>query len=223
MRIGVLIPTRGDRPLFLEQAKRMIAAQTMQPDVVHIVNHKPLSEKHDIVERYMKGVNFLFEFQNCDVVLAWEDDDWYGPFYIQNMIEKWQSFKMPHLFGLSRTVYYNLSLLRYKNLYHDGRASMFNTLISKDAEFEWPPLNEKFLDIYLWKTIRNSKAFLSEQLDSIGIKHGTGLCVTKGHINNAYIERNSIADHEMLFLKSHVDEESFNFYKSIHERLKVAA
>jgi hypothetical protein len=45
MKLGVLIPTRGDRAKFLSQAKNLLSKQTLKPDEINIVDFKPSDEK----------------------------------------------------------------------------------------------------------------------------------------------------------------------------------
>jgi hypothetical protein len=53
MRVGVIIPDRGDRPRLLENCMRMLRAQTLQPVAVELINFTPyqalLISQKDIV------------------------------------------------------------------------------------------------------------------------------------------------------------------------------
>ena len=91
MKIGVLIPTRGDRVKFLAQANKLLSKQTMKPHEVNIVNFKPSDGNKDITKRYRVGCNQLFNEKKCDLVIFWEDDDWYSNDYIETVFKSWLS------------------------------------------------------------------------------------------------------------------------------------
>jgi serine/threonine protein kinase len=61
MKIGVLIPTRGDRGDLLAHAKWLLGRQTIQPHELMIVDYPPISDDYDITPRYRYGCEKLFE------------------------------------------------------------------------------------------------------------------------------------------------------------------
>jgi hypothetical protein len=66
MKVGVLIPSRGDRSNFLNHAKWLLEQQTRKTDEVLIVDYPPKSNDYDITPRYRLDVkNYLRE----DVIL----------------------------------------------------------------------------------------------------------------------------------------------------------
>ena len=77
IKIGVICPTRGDRPVFMEQFHRMLSRQTLQPDVVEIVDYSAISDECDITRRYITGYHRLRKL-GLDVIVILEDDDFYG-------------------------------------------------------------------------------------------------------------------------------------------------
>lgn len=220
MRIGCLIPDRGDRPHFLSHAKYLLGLQSRQPDVVHIVNHRPKSAAVDLIERCREGLNMLFNIQKCDLVFFIENDDWYAVDYLDKMSRYWELYKRPDLIGIGYTHYYHLELKRYKLLKHEGRASLFNTAISKDAKFEFPPNDTRFFDLHLWKHLKG--VTVNPEIISLGIKHNIGLCGGKGHATTFYTDKNSFDDSDMSFLNSHVDSKSFDFYKLVYQKAEAA-
>ena len=54
--IGILTPTRGDRPLFVDQYNEIIKSQTLQPDEIIMVDYPPVSDKKDLGARYRIGI-----------------------------------------------------------------------------------------------------------------------------------------------------------------------
>ena len=72
MKIGLLTPTRGDRPLFVDQYNEIIKSQTLQPDEIIMVDYAPISDKKDLGARYRIGIQEATK-RGCDVVFLWED------------------------------------------------------------------------------------------------------------------------------------------------------
>ncbi len=217
MKIGVLIITRGDRPKFLEHAKYLISEQTLQPDIVEIVDDKPLSDKIDITYRYRIGCERLFK-KGVDVIIFWEDDDWYSKDYIQLMCSHWIANGQPDVFGLNTTVYYNININKYVLLSHPGRASMMSTMISKEAKINWGKDDYAFTDMVLWQQLKGISIKINETI-AIGIKHGTGLCGGGGHVNDW--KGYNLDDLKKDFLRMHTDEKSFCFYTSRKHVIEV--
>lgn len=212
MKIGVLIITRGDRPKFLEQAKNMLKQQTLQPNEICIVDDEPLSNDIDITYRYRIGFERLKD--KVDVIILWEDDDYYNPKYIETMFTSWVNNGKPELFGLNNTIYYNINNNKYVHLKHGGRASMMSTMISTKAVIEWGDDNYAYTDMVLWKKLKGVAVDLG--IINMGIKHGTGLCGGGGHVND-WGHYNQV-DSDLSFLKSITGNE-FPFYAGRGTRL----
>ena len=226
LKIAVLIPDRGDRPEFLENCLRMIKAQTVQPDLIHVINYAPRSEKCDITERYRTAYHAL-DGMNYDCILFMENDDFYSKKYIETMISKWIENGKPELFGTNYTYYYHIGLKRYMKLTHFRRASMMNTLIKPDLNIKWPVDDYPYTDAAIWqvdkfqienKCIRRMISVDPGEIISIGIKHNVGMA--GGHYHNNRLERYDVNDSDFNFLESVMDNESFTFYKSQHEKIQ---
>lgn len=211
MKVGALIPTRGDRPKFLEHALYLLSKQTQKPDFIEVVDDIPNSKQKDITYRYRVGCERLVN-KGADVIIFWEDDDWYASNYIQTMIEYWCTCSRPKIFGVSYTIYYHLKIRKWLKQNHENRASAMNTLVTKDiVNFDWPDDSESFVDLQLWKRIKG-RAIQLTTIKSIGVKHGVGLCGGGGHKNTMWYKNN---DPGMKWLAAHVDPKSFNFYADI--------
>ena len=225
MKIGVLIPTR-DRPEFLEQAKRLLKAQTRQPNELLIVDTQSHFKGKDLNWRYRIGTEYLFN-KGMDCIVLWEDDDWYCPKYIELMTEAW-SLHRSDLFGLSNTIYYHLKSSRYQIISHPGRSSAMSMVIGRGLmDYDPPKDNDINYDIYYSKIISDSIFISTEKVLNLGIKHGQGTCGGQGHsvnlsgyskdisLNNYNSEAFSDDDG---FLES-VTGKDYDFYKGIKERL----
>jgi hypothetical protein len=216
MKIGLIIPDRGDRPEFLENCRRMMKWQTYNDIWIHIVDEKSKSDECDITARYKKGYDF-FKNLGFDCILLIENDDWYSEDYIETMVKEWKKHGKPDIFGTGYTYYYHLGMLKVKKLDHPRRASAMNTLIKPDLNIIWPKDNDPYTDMHLWKQLKGV-TFQPEQIISIGMKHNVGK--TGGQYHSTKLERYQDNDKEMLFLKENLDTTSFNFYKSIHEKIR---
>ena len=109
MKFGIIIPHRNNRPHFLKNCFRMIDAQTIQPDIIELINDSPRDEKCDITWRYRVGYEKMRN-KGLDAVFLIEDDDWYAPTYFEYMLAKWIQFETPEIFGPDYTIYYHLFL-----------------------------------------------------------------------------------------------------------------
>lgn len=208
MIIGVLIPTRGDRPQFLEHAKYLLSQQTKQPDHVLIVDEPPKDNKCDITYRYRTGCEKLFAL-GVDVILFWEDDDWYRQDYIEKMLTAWLSIGKPHIFGLGDTIYYHIKTNQYKIMHHPERSSMMATLLSKEAKIDWGKDDYAFTDLILWKQLQSKATYKFNDTICLGIKHGIGMAGGSAHSKKFRYDHN---DQDLKYLQKVVDPKSFIFY-----------
>jgi hypothetical protein len=210
MKIGVIIPDRGDREKFLQNCIRMIEAQTIDQSMltVKIIDYKPLSDAVDITQRYRIGYDY-FRNGGFDCILLMENDDYYSPNYIQTMIDKWIELGKPDLIGTNYTIYYHINERAHFTMNHSRRASAMNTLIKSDLNFNWCVDHEPYTDLHLWKTLQGV-TFYPGEIISIGIKHGVGKCGGRNHVD--YLHRYINKDPNSEFLSTHMDQESFNFY-----------
>lgn len=204
MKVGVIIPDRGDRKPFLDNCLRMIKTQTLQPDYVLVVDFDPTDEKPDITKRYRVGYEVLSEGE-FDVIALMENDDWYSPEYLEIMVRNWELKGKPDIFGTDYTIYYHLKLKKHFTMEHYHRSSAMSTLIKPNLDFEWCPDHEVYTDIHLWQTLKGL-TFRPEKHICIGMKHGIGKCGGRNHIDrlDRYVNQDDIL--------SILDSESFKFY-----------
>lgn len=212
LKIGVVLPTRGDRPQFLNFAIEQLNNQTRQADVIEIVDDPPENQEKDITKRYRIGCQRIIK-KNVDLIFFIEDDDWYDKQYIEKMIKKWQENGKPDLFGINSTVYYHLKTKKCINFNHPERASAMNTIVTPQIikNIIWPPDDEVSFDLYLWNFFKG-KTCNFEKKYSIGIKHGIGLSGGIGHDADNY--KNSEEDPD--WLKNNVDSYAFDVYEKIN-------
>lgn len=216
LKVAVIIPDRGDRPDFMEHCEWMILNQINCGHLEYFfVNYPARSDKCDITERYRTAYH-SFDGAGLDCILFMENDDWYSPFYIHNLVKAWIENGKPDLFGIGYTYYYHIGINKYIKFDHPRRASMMNTLIKPDLKFEWCADDYPYTDAWLWNKIKNRKTWLPEAPISIGIKHGIGK--SGGEYHRTKLERYNNDDSDLSFLSSIVDQKSLEFYKEMNEK-----
>lgn len=214
LKIGVIIPDRGDRPLFTEHIKYLLSIQTMPPTEVLFVNYEPKSNEKDITQRYRFGYDY-FRNKGFDVLFLIENDDWYSHNYIERQVTQWFLADKPDLFGVNYTIYYHIKLFKYYTMNHDTRCSAMCTLIKPDLNFAWCKDSEPYTDVWLFSQLKYELWKPAIPI-CLGIKHGVGLTGGHAHIDrlNAYTNfSTSKDDKERKFLKEVVEEKSLFFYE----------
>ena len=210
MKVGILIPDRSDRGLFLHQAMVMIQRQTVKPDFVELVNDESYLET-DITWRYKLGIERLKEY-GADVIIFWENDDWYSEDYIEQLLKDWEENGKPDLFGYDETIYYNLKTNEKRILKHSNRSSMFCSMITSKLDVSFPEDSYIFLDLHLWRNYKG-KAVKPKKITCIGIKHGVGKCGGKAHSKD--FKYDCIDDNLLLENISEEDRYFYGFVKQI--------
>lgn len=219
MKFGVIIPDRNDRPKFLANCMRMIQAQTIKPEIVLLVND-PQPEhiqphQKDITWRYKKGYNELRN-KGLDCIFFVENDDWYCPYYFEEMLKAWEKHNRPELLGHTYTIYYHIGIRRWRTFDHFQRSSAMNTLIKPDLNFPWCPDTEPYTDTWLWmRAGLKGITFRPGNLICMGIKHGDGL--TGGEFHSNRFDTFKYSDADFDYLRTNLDTESFNFYSTYYE------
>jgi hypothetical protein len=218
MKIGIILPDHGGRLELIKFAFKQIQRQTVTPDQIYYIDplHIKPNESIDLVARLKMGYEFAKE-DGMDFVFVWEDD-----FYGADYIERFLPYMHLDFVGQNYTTYYHLKNRTWRVFNgsdHKNRSSLFTTGFRLSAlnNWNWDALRPDlaFVDIKLWEYARRrTKAFIDT--GAIGMKHSIGRCAGKGHQMKFPNQ-----DPEMEWLKSKVDEEAFQFYKSLSEKLCV--
>lgn len=167
MRVTCIIPTRGDRPEFVQQALKQLDRQTRKPDDIKIIE----SDKG-----VTGNVRAGYEGIKNGIVCIIEDDDKYPPNYIERVVKEWDNEYQ--LLGFDQTMYYHLFRKEYSVLRHPGRSSLFQTTIKAGLKINWPSDYENFLDLHLWGNL--SGKLIHDYL-AIGLKHNIGKTGGRAH------------------------------------------
>lgn len=109
----------------------------------------------------------------AEAVLFIEDDDWYGPHYVEDMIRRLE--EMPHapMIGEARCRYYHVGARRYVELGNCGHSSLFQTALRTRHLVAARRIISSggatsFIDIPLWRDLGG--AIQPRRGHSVGIK-----------------------------------------------------
>jgi hypothetical protein len=206
MRVGVIVPDRGDRKDFKQHCYWLLLQQTFKGFSIYSPDFRAEDGVPDLTKRVRAAYEMASQYN--DVVCIMENDDWYSKDYLSIMIAAYKRAEKPEIFGISETHYYNLRFNKWLRWTHPRRASLFCTMLRTGLNIDWPTDGYLPLDMYLWKRLQG-RTFAPDNVIALGMKHGEGLCGGKGHeAENMYTD----ADPDRSFLKETVDEESYNFY-----------
>ena len=128
-RLSVITPT-CNRPVALDLTRRWMAAQTLQPDEWIIIDGADARATHP-----PGALNFLDNLERGvaaatgDRLIFWEDDDFYDPRHLEQMIAQWDLHPDACLIGDPTQRYYNISYRRYRVMANRG-ASLCQTGMS---------------------------------------------------------------------------------------------
>jgi hypothetical protein len=209
MSIAAITATRGDRPQFLEHCKYQVSM--MQGIDEHIIiDHPPVNAQPDLTQRVKEGVQIAKEKGHEWAVII-EDDDFYPADHVLRM---WPHFDRADFIGCEFTFYINLRNRTWERTSHPNHSSLFCTAfrISAMDNFKWHLAHKVFLDRDLWNYAKKFRRSFIE-MNAIGIKGGHSketLVGGKGH-KGTFPNK----DPELRWLKSKVDQESFEFYSKL--------
>lgn len=158
--------------------------------------------------KYVKG----------DKVIIFEDDDWYSPTYLQEMVDL-----LDHapIVGEANSKYYHIGLPGWKENHNVGHSSLCQTGIRKEL---LPHLKlavdsgELYFDIHLWRQVREQKIphiLFAEKNLCIGIKGMPG----RTGIGSGHKIKDYFLDPNLVKLKEWLGADAANYFPFI-ERIK---
>lgn len=185
--LSVIIPTRGDRPLFSRLLNLNI--QRCNADDIIVIDHAPQSSENDLLQRLQIGV----EQAKHKHVAILEDDDIYHPGWWNFIYGLTAQYPDNLCYGIKKFAYYHL---RHHALHIWEKtntcalfASAFKTHWLGQALENIMPEHSKAIaiDENLWRSAPLGTRLLHAcDVAPIGLKHGTGLLGGKGHGKELY-------------------------------------
>ena len=76
------------------------------------------------------GINFIKDYKDIEAIFIIEDDDYYRPEYLTEMMKRMQGFRVV---GETNTLYYNVYFRRYAANGNFQHSSLFQTAFTMDA------------------------------------------------------------------------------------------
>lgn len=201
MKINLLTCTQ-DRPEALAVCRRYVERSFCRPDQWLIVS----DGKVPVEQKDMAGVNIvclqrerfpvepdhtlplnlaasipLWEDHVGELLVFWEDDDWYAPEYLDQVKKAFTDNPNLLLYGQSFAPYYRLAAKEWAIMPNDKHSSLCATalLITPDTrrmlEFAIADVNSPFVDIRMWRWINPALAELHNLKTVVGIKQMPGI------------------------------------------------
>ena len=207
----VITPT-GDRPLAFELSRKWMEHQTIKPirwiivddgqvpmvldnpkEYEFYIRRTPVSQdpKHTLTINIKEALPFIVG----EKVAFWEDDEYYAPTYLENMILKLDSYSMA---GIGCAKYYHLPTGGYvihgnmkhcslaETAFHISILPMIQKFVDRGMEIDW-------LDCNIWKAMgrdRCNKSLIfkdNEKTLFVGMKGMPGrFGIGIGHRTNSY-------------------------------------
>ena len=210
MKISVITPT-GGRSLAFELCELCMSKQTIQPYEWIVVDDYIVPTQCTMGQKVIRRQPFwktgqmtlqknlleALKVVTGDIIFIIEDDDWYSPNYIENMVKKIETLSEGKpignsslLIGEGVSLYYNIRNYTYYYFNNMSYSSLFQTAFTKDLIPQINNLLIKYMDnLYfdgcLWKDLEhcNKIVFLTKSPWSIGMKglRGKRFMHTFGH------------------------------------------
>jgi hypothetical protein len=246
MKISIITLT-GGRDLAFKLCESWMKNQTLKPDEWIVVDDYKIPTKCTMGQKVIRREPFwesgqmtleknlleALKIVTGDIILIIEDDDWYSPNYIENMVKKFEALSEGKPIGSSSIIagegiclYYNITNYTYHYFNNTNYASLFQTAFTKDLIPQINDLlikyeNHLYFDIHIWKELKqcNKTVFLTKSPWSVGIKglRGKRSINTFGHD----IKLSFLDEKYLYLLKKIIGEKDSNTYILISEFLNI--
>jgi len=175
-----VITCTGDREIAFGLCRRWMQNQTIKPDqwiiiddgqiptiiskpedYVHYIRRQPDPNCREVT--LILNLKMALPLIKGDKILIMEDDEYYAPRYIEEMSGRLDSYEVV---GIGNAKYYHLQAGGYKCCGNTNNASLAETGFRSSflpifSECVYSIKNTPWLDILLWKQVRNSKEISS--------------------------------------------------------------
>jgi hypothetical protein len=231
--ITAITPT-GDRPEAFELTRKWMATQTMKVDQWLVIDDGKtplpdhLKEGLDYVRRTPRqgeafhtltlNMKTAIPYIKGDVILIIEDDDWYGPTYVETMV---RFLKEYDLVGESHARYYHVATQLCKRIMNPSHASFCQTGFTRKLLpiFVRCLEGDPYIDMRLWAAVTSSKYLITDTDDTLKLHCSMkGLKGRKG-IGTGHDPRNVksralqyLVDYELKYLITWVGRENARIY-----------
>jgi hypothetical protein len=197
--------------------------------VDYVAKPTDLSPKKDQANRIIEGVN-IAKKAGCSRVIIMEDDDYYGNYYIENVLNNWNN---EFMVGSDTINSYHILLKKYLNwgkqhqLYVNNKKLPTGSTLSQTSftvEFFDHFLNGKMLgrnsnldvDLWTYSGLFSLPVRLIKNESFLAIKHNMSLCAGGMH-SSLDVWQNANEDPEFEYLEKTVGKLHVEFYKQLHK------
>jgi GT2 family glycosyltransferase len=163
------ITCTGDREETFALSQRWMADQTVRPDQWLVVDDGKIptkidlpyckyvrraTQKNDPRHTMILNLKTALPLITGEIVLFWEDDEYYAPTYIEEMVKKLEKYEAA---GIVKSRYYHLFTGRYTRHDNKDHASLAQVGFKKSfiKELETVLQGDQFLDIRIWEKLWN--------------------------------------------------------------------
>lgn len=200
MKINLLTCTQ-DRPVAMAVCRRYIERSICKPDrwlivsdgiipvmqeamagvdTIHLWRERFSKEPEHTLPLNLAASIPLWEDHYGEVLVFWEDDDWYSPAYLDQVKKAFTNNPELLLYGQRRAPYYRLAAKEWAVMPNDEHSSLCATAMRifpdtrRMLEFAIADVNSPFVDIRMWRWINKAFAELHDAKTVVGIKQMPG-------------------------------------------------
>ena len=217
---SVIIPTRGDRPLFKKLLHYNIK-NCPAADII-LVDFKPTDTKNDLLHRLLHGA----QQAKYSFVAIMEDDDYYPAAWWSFIYHLTTIYPGNVCYGIKEFTYYHLGLNAFFTWQKFDNSALFCSLFHQYYMIErlqnYTELTthapDMPIDNYLWIVQPAQRLLSACPCQPIGLKHGTGKKAGNSHSEQLYQN----FDTDMQWLKNRLltDPEALEIIMEIKKQLK---
>lgn len=170
-------------------------------------------------------INLLGEAKAYEYVVIIEDDDWYGPEYLREMVTSME-LSEAHIIGANPSMYYHIKERSYRVLRSYTHCSMYTTIgraaslvpLLRNACQEALNKETPSVDLILWRQLLKTSTkipFVQTVCPhTVGIKHNFGRCLGKGHTATTTFT----PDPDYEWLEGVIGGEDLDFYQTLTDK-----
>lgn len=225
-KVVCVTPTRGDRPEFLEHCRYLMGEQSHE-HLHAVVSGDPGPGKYDLGEKLRMGMERARD-AGFELALVIEDDDWYGPGYVEESVDHWEKAGRPLAIGITAAKTYHIGRDEYMAWGFPQISTLANMgfNLARMDELFWSdqaledgrltcPRAAWSLDAYFGLMHQVHCRLFTYQY--VGIKHGMAGCMLQHRKTVA----ESVRDPNHSILQALVDPVSYKFYQVLKHSGKI--
>lgn len=157
------------------------------------------------------GVDAIKQFPGIQAIFIIEDDDWYSPKYLSEMVKSLWGYQIA---GEINTIYYNTVDHTIKKNHNTKHSSLFQTAFTMEALPDFEKVlttNVKYIDIYFYRNAKKVNLMKQQRL-SVGIKGLPGRAgIGQGHKVDPVKAKQKLSFADCMKLKELIGMDYINY------------